>query len=410
MKKNIWLINYHAYPPGTSKWTRHFDLFKNLVDKYDFICFGGDYIHDTGKHILREDELKREEIKEGIKYIVLKRKKKKNIFSRFLCYIYYFFQILRLSKEIQKKPDVIIGSSPDLLMGLCAYFLSKRYKARFIFEIRDIWPETLVELNVISKKSLIYFIFRKLELFLYKKADAIIILPPGAKHYLNELNVNLEKIFYINNGVDIKKFENNLKKYERLDILPKKKFNIIYTGALSLNNGLDEFIESAKILESRGYKDIFFNIFGKGTEEEKLIKKSQSLKNIKFYGSVSKEIIPSLLSKADLLFFSFHNKDLYRKYGISPNKLFEYLAAKKPILFSCDSYNDPVKENKCGISLKKSLSEDIVGAILEIKDKNETERKEIGERAYNYVLSNFEMKKLSQKLEECIEFTIKDRS
>lgn len=406
--KEIWLINYHAYPPGTSKWTRHFDLFKNLSREYSFTCFGADYIHDTGENLLNKDEKIKEEIFEGIKYITIKSKGYRNIFSRYLCYIFYFFRILKLSKKIKEKPNVIIGSSPDLLMGLCAYILSKKYNCKFIFEIRDVWPETLVELDVISKLHPMYFIFRKMELFLYKKANGIIALAPGVVNYLTELKIKEEKIFYINNGVDIEKFNKNLELYKKVEILPKDKFNITYTGAISINNGLDILIEAAKILEKENYKNVFINIFGRGTEEESLKNVSSNLSNIKFHGSIKKEIVPTILNKSDILFFSFKETNLGKKFGISPNKLFEYLASKTPILFSCKSFNDPIKEGNCGISLKELTPQKVVEAILEFNKMSDNSRKNLGINGYEYVCQNFEMKILSNKLKNCIEFCLKN--
>lgn len=408
MDKKIWLINYHAYPPGTSKWTRHFDLFKNLSKGYKFTCFGADYIHDTGENLLDKNEKIKEEIFEGVKYVTIKSKGYKNIFSRYLCYIFYFFEILKLNKSMNEKPNVIIGSSPDLLMGLCAYILSKKYKCKFIFEIRDIWPEALIELGAFSRYNPICVLFKILELFLYKKADAIIAMAPGDKNYLKNIQVNENKIFYINNGVDIEKFNNNLMLHKNLKNLPEDKFNIVYTGAISLNNGLELLIKAAKILEEKNCTNIFINIFGRGTEENKLKAEASNLTNIKFYGSIKKEIIPVTLKNSDILYFSFKDTELYRKYGISPNKLFEYLASQKPILFACKAYKDQVKEGNCGISLEELTPQKVVEAILEFYKMSDNNRKNLGKNGYEYVCQNFEMKILSNKLKNCIEFCLKN--
>ena len=174
MKKNIWLINYHAYPPGKSKWTRHFDLFKNISDKFNFVIYGASYIHDTGEEILEKKEKIRAEIYQEIKYKTIRVLSYKNMYERYISYINFLFKVFKECKK-ETKPDIVIGSAPDLMMGLGAYLLSKKYRAKFIFEIRDIWPETLVQLNVISRRGIFYFLFRKLEKFLYKKDEKLIL-------------------------------------------------------------------------------------------------------------------------------------------------------------------------------------------------------------------------------------------
>ncbi len=399
--KNIWLINYHGYPPGTSKWTRHFDLFKNLSKKYNFTVFGSSYIHDTGNQLLKEDEKIREEKYEDVTYKIIKSKGYKNIFQRYFAYVIFILKILFMKKN--EVPNVVIGSSPDLLMGLGAYILSKRYKAKFIFEIRDVWPETLVELNVISRKSPIYFIFRNIEIFLYKKADAIIITAPGIKEHIENSKVNGNKIYYINNGVDLERFYKNLERNKEISILDKNKFNISYTGAIGLANGLDILVDSAKKISDLGYKDICINIIGAGPESERLKNKYPEIKNIRFQGSFPKERVPRILDESDCLFFSLQDKPLFLKFGISPNKLFEYLASGKPIVFSCKAYNDIVKIANAGISLEKLSVDKVVEGILSLYNMSSEERKILGENGKKYVKENFESKILSQKLENIFE-------
>lgn len=403
MKKNIWLINYHAYPPRKSKWTRHFDLFKNISDKFNFVIYGASYIHDTGEEILEKKEKIRAEIYQEIKYKTIRVLSYKNMYERYISYINFLFKVFKECKK-ETKPDIVIGSAPDLMMGLGAYLLSKKYRAKFIFEIRDIWPETLVQLNVISRRGIFYFLFRKLEKFLYKKADIIIITAPGMKeHILETLKIKeYEKICYINNGVDLNNFYKNLEKYREIKILPQNKFNITYTGAIGLANGLDILVDTAKKLADLREKEIFINIVGTGPELERLQNKYSELTNIKFYGSFKKEEVPNILNQSDCLFFSLQDKELFQKFGISPNKLFEYLASAKPIIFSCKAYNDIVKIANAGISLDKLDVENVYRAIIQLRKMEEEERRRLGKNGEKYVKENFEFGILSKKLEKIL--------
>ena len=339
---------------------------------------------------------------DGVKFHKIKSNDERsgNI-SRILNEIKFMLFTVKYSKGLNK-PNVIIGSSPGLLNGLTAYVLSKVYGSKFIFEVRDIWPETWVEMGVVSKKNPAYLFFRMLEIFLYKKANKIITLLPGMYKHLEKININKNKIEWISNGVDLEQFDYNKENLKCSIELDKNKFNILYTGAIGRANGLEILVETAKKLEENLFEEIIINVVGKGSEEKKLKKIAGDCNNIKFLGFCKKEEIPNLLKKSDVLFFNLKNKKLFWDYGISPNKMFEYLASEKPILFSCKAYNNMVKEGEAGISLNNLTAFEVYNAILKFKNMKVSKRKALGKNGRKYVEANFDIPILADKLEKIL--------
>lgn len=383
MKKNIWLINYYSYPPGTSSWRRHFDLGRLLVkDGYSLNIIGGSFVHDRKKHILDKNEKYRIEEYEGVKYHILNGISYSGNFKRILSMIEFMIKVFFYEKRIKEKPEVIYCSCPHPFNGLISWYLSKKYKAKFILEIRDLWPETWVEMGAITRKSIIYKIFAWVEKFLYEKADKIITLMPGAYLYIEKLEISKDKIEWISNGVDLEKFDEDSEK-EPIYKFDKDKINFLYTGSIGIANALDEIFEVAKLLKDD--EEIVFNFIGEGPLKEKYIKfcEENKLDNIRFYPVVSKDNIPSLLKQADILMTFVKKSNLY-KYGISLNKLFEYLASSKPIIFSGNVYNDIIKVADAGISVEAENTEKIMDSVILMK-KNQKMKEIYLEKMEEYI-------------------------
>lgn len=399
MKKNIWLINYYSYPPGTSSWRRHFDLGKLLVkDGYSLNIIGGSFVHDRKKHILDKNEKYRIEEYEGVKYHILNGMSYSGNFKRILSMIEFMLKVFFYEKKIQEKPEVIYCSCPHPFNGLISWYLSKKYKAKFILEIRDLWPETWVEMGAITRKSIVYKTFAWIEKFLYRKADKIVTLMPGAFLYIEKLGISKAKVEWISNGVDLEQFDKDFEK-EPIYKFDKNKINFLYAGSIGIANALDEIFEVAKLLKDD--KKIVFNFIGEGPLKEKYIKfcEENKLDNVKFYPVVSKENIPSLLKQADILMTFAKKSNLY-KYGISPNKLFEYLASSKPVLFSGEVYNDIIKIANAGISIKPGEVEDLKVAVSKFKIGNTVD---LGKNGRSYLEENFNNIVLEKKLKKIIE-------
>ena len=404
---NIWLINQYSYPPGKSNWRRHFDLFKNFSKEdynIDVIC--GSFVHDRKEEILNKGEKYGLINSEGIKYHILSGILYKSKIVRMLSMVQFFFKVLFFSKKLRDKPDIIYASSPHPFNGLAGMYLARKYKCPFILEIRDLWPETWVAMGATTKKSIIYKVFAYIEKVLYKNADKIITLTANKDYYIS-VGVDEKKVEIVSNGVDLEKYDSLLKEESPIKLL-ENKFNILYTGAHGTANCLDNILEVAKLIKN---DDIVFNFIGEGEKKEELIKKSEeyNLKNVRFYPPINKNLIPNTLKNGDVMIVVAKNTPLY-KYGISFNKIFEYFASSRPIIFSGNVANDMVKEANAGISVEAENIEQIKEAVLSLYNMSEEERKILGKNGRKYVEENYDTRVLSKKIEKIILNLLEDKN
>ncbi len=410
-KKNIWLINQYSYPPGKSGWRRHFDLFRYFDrGKYNIDIICGSFLHNSEKqHLLKKNEREGFIEEEGIKYHILRVMCYSKHIDRLIAMIQFFFKVIFFSKKLLKKskPDIIIASSPHPFNGLAGMYLAKKYKCPFIIEIRDLWPETWVAMGATTRKSIIYKIFAYIEKKLYKNADKIVTLTANKDYYIS-IGVDEKKVEIVSNGVDLESYDSNLREYKTPLILPKDKFNILYTGSHAQGDSLDILIEVAKSLLN---KRIEFHLVGEGVAKNELKKLVQNynLDNVKFYDVVKKYEIPSLLKESNVLVMLLRDIPLY-KYGMSPNKMYEYFASAKPIIFSGNVANDMVKEANAGISVEAENIEKIREAILALYNISKEEREILGKNGRKYVAENYDTKVLSKKVEKIILNLLEDKN
>ena len=405
--KSIWILNHYAITPDLPGGTRHFDFAKELTKRgYSVTIFASAFIHGIFEYRkLNKKEKWRVENYDGVNFVWIKTfPYKGNGVRRILNMLSYFTSVEHIGKLSAKgdgapfeAPDIIIGSSVHPFAVLAGYKLSQFYKTPFIFEVRDLWPQTLIELGKISGKNPFVVVLRRLEKYLYKKSDRIIVLLPKASNYIKSLGISRDKIVWIPNGVDIKRFSNAKKYINSRD----NKFIVSYVGSHGVANNLDTLIKAAKILQDKGYKDILVRLVGSGAEKERLIRKAQilNLKNVIFENPVSKNNVPTVLLDSDILYAGLSNKNGLYRFGISLNKLFDYLAAGKPIVFASNASNNPIEEASAGISVAPEDPQSVANAIIKLYNMSEDERKQMGKNGKEYVEKKYSISVLVDKLE-----------
>lgn len=391
--------------------TRHYDFGKELVKRgHNVTIFASSFHYSQHKEmkLFKREKWKIENV-DGINFVWLKTfPYQKNDWRRVINMISYMFRSYWLGRKIPKinknilEPDVVFGSSVHLLAVLSAYWLAKYYRAKFIMEIRDLWPQGLIDIGALKEKSLIVKVLRFLEKFLYKKAQEIIVLALSTKDYLSSLRINLDKVHFVPNGVDVSRYKLSGYNKNKED---KRMFKIVYAGALGVVNALSPALEVAKIIEERGLRDIKFIFIGSGVEKPRLIKKAGNLNlnNVEFRNPVPKTQMPTLLNQADVLLL-VENKILYG----SSNKLMDYMAAAKPIIFSTPASHNTVEEAGCGLSVSPGDSEELAEAVIKFYQMVVKEREKIGERGREYVEKYHNVPVLVDKLEKVIKEVINE--
>lgn len=392
--KTIWIFNHHALTPDMPGGTRHFDFAKELVGRgYKVKIFASSFHYSKYEELrVYKDTFFLEEELEGVEFIWLKtRPYKGNGLGRVLNMLDYMNKVQKASLLMQDKPDLIIGSSVHLFAVYAAYKVAAKNKVPFVMEVRDIWPETLIDMGV-SKWHPFILLLGFLERFLYAKADKIITNLPYAYEYITGFGVDKKDIVWISNGIDISKSEETQAfRYE------EGKFHIVYAGAIGKANQLSTLVSAAsKLVEDT---NIVFHIIGDGPLRKDLEKVKTS--NIVFHGAVIKTQAISMIQGADLLYFPLADSPVFR-FGISSNKLFDYLGSKKPILFASNARNNPVKDAEAGISIKPGNEEELIKAIKKFRSLPSSDLEKFGENGFRYVVKYFSVSFLVDKLEECL--------
>ena len=275
---NIWIVNHYAIPPSMGGLVRHYYFSKYLQKKGHTVkIFTSSKIHNTDINMIKDRSLYREEMEDGVEYtFVRSRDYKGNGMDRVINMMDLPFKTWKAMKLFYKKqkPDVIYTSSPDLFVALFALRFGRKYKIPVVVEVRDLWPESIVEYNKISRKNPIIQILYQLEKWIYKKADQLIFTMEGGKEYIRDKGwdkvVDLKKVNHVNNGVDLEEFEENYKKYQinDSDLMNDSTFKVVYVGSIRQVNNLGTLVDAAKYLKDD--KSIQILIYGDGTEKKKL--------------------------------------------------------------------------------------------------------------------------------------------
>ncbi|KJS19597.1 MAG: glycosyl transferase family 1 [Clostridiaceae bacterium BRH_c20a] len=317
---------------------------------------------------------------------------------------YFSFTVFSTIKMLfAKSGDVIVVTSPPLTVALTALVVKSIKRKPLVFEIRDLWPESAIDTGVLNNKFLISFSYW-LEKEIYKKADIINVLTPAFKEVLiTKKGVPEDKIIYIPNGADNDimlpgpKMNRIREKYHLED-----KFVILYTGAHGVANKLEQLVYAANELKS--IEEIVFMFVGDGMEKEKLIQltKSMALENIIFVNSVPKLEIVDYINASDLCTAVLQKNDTFKT--VYPNKVFDYMSCKKPILVAIDGIARKlvVEDSRSGIFVEPENIQAISQTILELKN-NPRKLAMMGENGCEYVVENFSRENLSRNYIEHLE-------
>lgn len=408
--KSIWFFNHYAITPNLPGGTRHFDFGKELVKRgYKVTVFASSFHYSLFKETkeYKKDKFIVEDY-DGVRFVWIKTLPYfGNNWKRVVNMLSYSIRAYRVTQKVNiEKPDVIIGSSVHLFAVFTAYLLSKKYKTSFIMEVRDLWPQTLIDMGI-PKWNPFVIVLGILEKFLYKRADKIIVLLPKANEYIEKLGISAEKIVWIPNGVNLESFSSIGNNSLKSKIAPPSgDFVVTYTGAIGKANNLDVAIKAAEILES-DYPNIKFLFVGDGPEKGKLLEmvKERKINNVEFKPPVPKDKMLEIFQDADVLFLTMKNSPLYR-FGISLNKLFDYLASGKPVIFSSNSINNPVEEAGAGITVPPDNPQAFADAIIKLYKMPEEERVKMGMNGRKYVEKYHSIPILVDKLEEVIKEAI----
>lgn len=390
---NILLINHYAGSPDMGMEYRPYYMAREWIKLgHNVTIVAASFSHLRSKQPHITSSLQEEDI-DGIRYIWLKTPSYSgNGLGRvrnMLCFIWKLYRYLpRITKNL--RPKAVIASSTYPLDIFPAYRLAKRFDAKLIFEVHDLWPLSPMELGQMSPHHPFIWVMQRGEDFACKHADRIISILPLANRHLETRGMAFEKFVHVPNGINIDEWKNNA-----VELPPEHQtffkehqgsFFVGYAGSFGLANALHYLISAAPMLQD---KKIVFVLIGQGAEKTNLIRLTKKLKvdNVFFLPTISKISIPLCLNNFDCLIMTARRSKLCQ-YGISLNKIFDYMMSGRPIINAIEAGNDPVKEAGCGLSVEAENPEAIAKGIVKIYNMTEEERRHMGEKGKKYVLEH----------------------
>ena len=387
MNKNIWFINQYA-GDSTSGWgERNFYLAEEFVRQgYDVTIFSATYNHlfrnvksFAGSYDITYDN--------GVRFYWIKTVNygESRTIMRVYSWFEFVFKLHFLPKKEIPRPDYIIVSSISLFPVLNARYFKRKYKARkFILEIRDLWPLTLMMIGGVSKRHPLVILLSRLERYAYRNADEIVSVLKNADRHIRTVIKKSFKFHWIPNGIkkELLMQAQPDRIEEQLAKIPSDKFVVMYAGTLGYINAMEYVVKAA--VELSDNSDIYFVIIGEGDQLPLLRGMAAGKSNIAFLPKVAKDDLQLILQQASAFVISWRRRDFY-EFGVSANKYSDYMLAEKPIVSANSIEDDPVRLAGCGIVTEAEDTEQLVEAISRLAAMSAEQRASLASQGKSYL-------------------------
>jgi len=295
------------------------------------------------------------------------------------------------------KQDVIIATSPQLLCALAGWWIAWAMRRPFVFEVRDLWPESLAAVGAGGEGSLLHRTLGAIAGFLYRRADRIVVVTAAFKdHLVEHWQVPAEKISVVENGVETDLFRPDPAAADiRKQLHLEDRFLICYIGTMGMAHGLETLIAAAEEMQTKLPKATFL-LIGEGAEKQHIVDlaATRRLTNVQFLGQQARERIPAYISAADVCLVLLKKTELFKT--VIPTKLLEYMACARPVIVAIDGQSRQiVEEAHAGVFIPPEDSEALVRAICEL-EQYPAKRNEMGINGREYIVSRLSREKTAR--------------
>lgn len=297
-------------------------------------------------------------------------------------------------------PDVIIATSPQLLVGLSGWWLSFSRQVPFVFEVRDLWPESLAAVGVGGEDSLLHHALGAIAGFLYRQSNLIVVVTAAFKeHLIRRWRVPAEKIAVVENGVETDLFRPQSLEHDqalRRELGAEGKFLASYIGTIGNAHGLETLLDAAAKLQHQN-PDVLFLLVGEGAEKERIKSLAQvrGLSNVRFLDQQHREKIPAIISASDACLVLLKKTDVFKT--VIPTKMLEFMSCARPVILGVDGQaRQIVEEAGSGIVIEPENSEALVRAIVQLAANRELGTT-LGQKGREYILQNYSRDRTAEK-------------
>ena len=286
-----------------------------------------------------------------------------------------FFISAALRGLTLSRPHVIIASSPQLLVGLSGWWLAFAQRVPFVFEVRDLWPESLAAVGVGNQDSLLHHALATTAKFLYQRADQIVVVTPAFRdHLVHRWRVPPEKIAIVENGVETGLFAPAVPAASdalRRELCAEGRFLVCYIGTIGMAHGLETLLDAASKLQ-RQNPSVLFLIVGEGAEKPRIqaLAKTQRLTNLRFLDQQPREKIPLFISASDACLVLLKKTEIFKT--VIPTKMLEFMSCARPVILSVDGLaREILEEAGAGLAIAPEDSEALVRAVNHLAENRE---------------------------------------
>jgi glycosyltransferase involved in cell wall biosynthesis len=393
---HILLIHQVFVRPDDPGGTRHYEMAHRLVRSgHKVTILASPYSYQTGQRVTEQD---REILEPGLEVIRCRvwGSVNRSFFWRTIGFFSFmlssFFEGLA-----QPKVDLVWGTSPPLPQVFTAWMIARIKRAKFLFEIRDLWPAFAIQLGIL-KNPILVWLSLFLEGFLYRRADRLVVNSPGFFVYLESRGAKKEKLILIRNGVDPAMFDPTSEGADfRVQHGLEEKFVALYAGAHGISNDLTVLLEAAELL--KGDPRIRFLLVGDGKEKPNLVLHAteRNLDNVLFLPPVAKQDMAEVLAASDCGIAILKPIPLY---GTTfPNKVFDYMAAGRPVVLAIDGViRKVVEEARAGVAVPPGNAKALADAVRSLADDPSGARK-MGARGRSVVERDFSREEQAREME-----------
>ena len=286
------------------------------------------------------------------------------------------------------RPDIVIGSSPQLLVGLSARWIAQAKRVPFVFEVRDLWPESLAAVGMGNENSALHRSLGRIAGFLYRKSDHIVVVTEAFEEYLVEhWNVPRQKISVVENGVETNLFvpsKNDL----RSQLGAEGKFIVCYIGTMGMAHGLETLVDAARQLR-QSVPDVLFLLVGEGADKERIMAmaKALGLDNLRFLDQQPRETIPAYISASDASLVLLKKTDLFKT--VIPTKMLEFMSCARPVILGVDGQAREIMERaQAGIFIEPGNANALVEAVKRLR-ADASLRETLGSNGRRHIVEHF---------------------